>query len=126
MKSVYRNRIENYSGSATLMLRSAANLPREKRGFNRSPDTMCVLTLSDSSCSTEVIKNEENPRWNHACRITVQAGETLTFRIFEQDRGQNRNLIGELTLSKLPKNGKNITLKHKDGWALMIDVKRDR
>ncbi len=125
LKSAYRGRIENYAGSATLMIRGAANLPREKRGFNRAPDAFCELRVANGPCATEVIQNEQSPKWNHACRVTVSAGERLVFRLFEQDR-QNKTPIGEVSLPKLPKDGKGIVLSHPDGWSLTIDVKRDR
>jgi hypothetical protein len=122
----YSNLIENYQGAVTLVIRSGKNLPKESSGINRAPEAFCELEVGGKKFETAVVNNEHNPTWDFSCNFTFQPGQTLTFSIYDNDRGSKKDLLGTLTLSKLPKSTKGMVLSHKDGWSLTIDVRRER
>ena len=124
--SRYQDLNENYQGAVTLVIRSAKSLPKESSGLNKAPEAFCELTIGGKTFTTGVVNNEHNPTWDYTCNISVQAGQSLTFSVYDSERGNKKDLLGTIGLAKIPKTTRGLVLKHKDGWSIAIDVRRER
>lgn len=124
--SKYRKLIENYQGAVTIVIRSGKKLPKERSGLNKAPEAFCELTTGGQTFTTGVVNNAYNPTWDFSCNFNAQPGQGLTFSVYDSDRGGKRDLLGTINLPKLPKSTKGLTLSHKDGWSITIDVRRER
>lgn len=122
----YRNLIENYQGAVTLVIRSAKNLPKEKKGLNKAPEGFCELSVGGQTFTTGVVNNSTNPTWDYTCNFNAKPGQVLTFTAYDSERGNKRETLGSITLSKLPKSTRGLVLKNNQGWSITIDVRRER
>ncbi|QTD53067.1 protein kinase domain-containing protein [Sulfidibacter corallicola] len=122
----YRELERNYSGGVTIVIRSATNLPREKSGLNKDPEGFVELTVGrDQKFTTPAINNNRNPKWDFTCNFIAKPGEALTFNVYDKE-GRGRELIGQVSLDRLPPSQKGLQLKHADGWVLNLDIRRER
>ncbi|CAM2008467.1 protein kinase domain-containing protein [Acanthopleuribacter pedis] len=121
----YDELVNNYSGGVTIVIRGAANLPREKSGFNRDPDGLVELVSGDTTCTTEAESNERNPVWDFVCNFSTTSNQKIEFNVYEKN-SRRRDLIGTVSLDRLPNSTKGLELKHPDGWSLTIDIRRER
>jgi hypothetical protein len=119
----FKNKVDNYSGPVTLIIRRGQNLPRVSSGFNKDPEAYAVLTVGEQSFKTSIQRNARNPVWDHTCSFTAKPGQKLNFKVFH-DKGAGE-LLGEVTLPSVPKSGKGIEVKGKD-WSIFLDVRRQR
>lgn len=122
----YDQLVNNYSGGVTIVIRGAANLPREKSGFNRDPDGLVELVSGDANCTTDVVNNNRNPKWDYVCNFTAQSNQAIQFNVYDRDSRTKRELIGTLSLDRLPLTTKGLELKHPDGWSITVDIRRER
>jgi len=118
----YTDKIENYDGNVTLLIKTAKGLDLLRA---RRPRGTVLLLTGDATCRT-VEESLDPPAWNHTCRFEAQAGAPLVFRVFQTVKRREEPL-GELTIPKVPKTQKNLELKSADGtWSLIVDVRRER
>ncbi len=122
----YDQLVNNYSGGVTIVIRGAANLPREKSGFNRDPDGLVELVSGEANCTTDVVNNNRNPKWDYVCNFTAQSSQAIQFNVYDRDSRTKRELIGTLSLDRLPLTTKGLELKHPDGWSITVDIRRER
>jgi len=122
----YQDLNENYQGAVTVVIRSAKSLPKESSGLNKAPEAFCELVVGGKTFTTSVVNNEHNPTWDYTCNLNIEAGQSLTFSVYDSDRGNRKDLLGTIGLKKIPKSTKGMALKHKSGWSITIDVRRER
>ncbi len=124
LKDSYRERIANYTGNVTLVIKGARNLPKGKGTFKKGPKAYCRLKVGGETFTTDVAGNNRNPRWVFSATFNAKKDAALSFSVYNK---KGNELIGAIHLPKVPPNGKDIMLKPEQGnWSLMIDVKRER
>ena len=122
LKSKYQERIDDYDGNVTLVVKSGQNLPKLK---GRKPQGYCQLTIGDETFKTE---NEPlpAPAWNHSFQFEAEPGTPLVFMVFQKVKRTYKS-IGTVQLAKVPQNQNNLVLKSADGkWSITVDIRRER
>lgn len=120
----FEAKVNQYSGPVTLIIRRASNLPRASSGFNKDPEAYAVLEVNDKRFQTGVQRNARNPVWDYTCSFDATPDKPLKFSVYH-DKGDGE-LLGSVTLDKVPQSGKGIEVKGKDGWSIFLDVRRKR
>ena len=121
----YENLIVNYTGGVTLVLKGAKNLPDANDIGNKAPEAYCELEVAGSKFTTEVLKDERNPKWNMTCAFKAN-GSPLVFRVFDDNKFGKAQLLGALQIPQMPRSGKDQIFNSPDGWSIILDVRRDR
>ncbi len=121
----YEEKIINYRGGVTLVIKGAANLPNANDIGNKAPEAFCELQVGGSKFKTEIIKDERNPVWNLTCAFEAK-GDPMVFRMYDDNKFGKAQLLGALQIPQVPKSGKSLKFNSPDGWSVILDVRRER
>jgi len=120
----YEDKIENYEGSLSIVLKQVKNLPKGQ-GLRKTPDAYAEITIGTNKCVTDSVKSQ-NPTWNHICRFQVNKGDFIVIKVFNKGFVKKQTLIGALRLPKVPPSGKDLSFTSPEGWTAILNVTRER
>jgi len=124
LAAVYEDKIENYTGNLTVVIKKASNLPRGS-GLRKTPDTFAQFIVGSTKCKTESVKST-SPLWNHICQFNVQPGDDMVLTVFSKGFVKKQTAIGSIRLPKVPKTGTDQVFKSQKGWSVTLDIRRAR
>lgn len=125
-ESEYERLVKDYRGELVILVRGAKNLPKESSGLNRAPEAFCEFAIGDKKFKTPVVNNEQSPVWNFSATVEITSSEPIVFHIYDEDKMGKGEKLGEISLNPIPETTRNLVLKHKDGWQLILDIRRGR
>ncbi len=125
LKAQYEDRIQNYTGNFTLVIKKAINLPSSRGILSRTPNAFAIVSIAGNTCQTDPIKSK-NPQWNHVCQFRTDQPSSIGIIIKSKGSLKKISSLGSVTIPKIPLSGKDQQFTSSKGWTIVLDIRRAR